>query len=90
MKRNRKDTRDIGIGKRMRRRRIRAYRAQQKLERELAAPRADRLAMLAKLCGTLECGHFPEHELREAEAALRQRSPDSPQSVLPLMVNDHA
>lgn len=88
MKRNRKDARDVGIGKRMRRRRIRAYRARQALERELAAPRADRMALLSKLCGTLECGHFTPDQLRDAEAALAQRSPDSPQGALPLEQGD--
>lgn len=88
MKRNHNDARGVGVAKRMRRRRLRAYRARQALEREIAAPRADHLALLAQLCGTLECGHFSDAQLLDARHALMQRNPDSPQGTLALTTSE--
>lgn len=83
----RADVRLAGIGKRMRKRRLRALQQRRALEREAATSREAHLKMLAMLCGRLECGHFSEAELTDARAALLQPS-HARQAQLPLRSGD--
>lgn len=80
----------LGVGKRMRRRRLQRLRTRRALETESASSHDAHLRLLAELCGKLECGHFDAEEILEARASLVDGCPTSRQALLPLRRRQHA